>query len=383
MTMPEIYKEWLLKPLDTLFFRDGKPFGFGESAYLESIFPPTPQTMQGVVRYNIIRAHCNSNTIFQCKVCSFSDCILPKNIGSSDEGNYGSLDIYGPYLVEDGKRYYHVPLDLMQEAEGQKRLVSLKPSENSADQCDSGNISLPAKPAEYCAIKEVKGWIEENALLEYIREQKLPDKKSLRQDSDFFEKEPRVGIGRDYATHTAKEGMLYSIAPLRFNKDTAIGVKVGGIDESLQPKHNCTKFGGEGRVCKLEIKDCPDTENQFKFAFADKYIKMLLLQPADFGRWLPPGFEAISQNGSMRWEGSINRVNLQLVSACIGKPQKIGGWDMASGSSKAIKSYVPAGSVYFFKAAAGDVTVLATEGKLGENTAIGFGHYILGRWSDV
>ena len=383
--MSKADKEWLLNPFDTLFFRDGKPFGFGQSAYLESIFPPAPQTTQGVVRYNIILANCKSDSVFQCEGCSINDCIVPENIGSLNEGEYGSLDLYGPYLVENGKRYYPIPLDLMQESEGQKRLVSLKPKKKknvdewAVDQCDMGKIPLPAKPDGYTAIKEVKGWIEEDAIFKYLHNQTPPDKRDIRQDSDFFKKEPRVGIGRDYATHTAKEGLLYSIAPLRFKESVSIGVKVKGIDESLQPKHNSTKFGGEGRVCKLVIQDAAPS-GAVKLESKDKHIKMLLLQPADFDGWLPPGFK---DNGSMLWEGSINGVTLRLISACIGKPQKIGGWDMASGSSKAIKSYVPAGSIYFFEVINGDITSLATEGKIGANTAIGFGHYMLGRWSDV
>jgi len=387
--MPKAHKEWLFKPLDTLFFRDGKPFGFGESAYLESIFPPTPQTMQGVVRSAILLSHCKDPKLFgsgKCDTCrDEKNCHLSQNIGSPKEGDYGSLDIYGPYLV-DGKRYYPIPLDLMQEAEGQKRLVSLKPKKKAVDQCDIGSIPLPAKPDGYDAIKEVKGWIEGDALFKYLRDQNqtMPDKNSLKQDSDFFGKEPRVGIGRDYAKHTTKDGMLYSIAPLRFKKDISIGIRVDGIDESLQPKHNSsTKFGGEGRACELEIKDYSDTQQPFTFKSDDKYIRMMLLQPADFGGWLPPGFKATTHNGSTCWAGNINGVKLHLVSACIGKPQKIGGWDVVKKTVKPMRSYVPAGSVYFFEIMSGDPPTLPVEGKIGNNTAIGFGHYILGRWSDV
>ncbi len=379
--MPKTYKEWLFNPLETLFFRDGKPFGFGQSAYLESLFPPTPQTMQGAVRYNIILANCKSNNPFQCKGCiHLSNCLVPENIGSFNEGDYGRLDLYGPYLYKNGNRYYPLPFDLMQESEGQKRLVSLKPDKGIVKQCDMGNIHLPSKPAGYGTIKELKGWIAENDLLEYLWNQTIPEKKNIKQDSDFFEKEPRIGIGRDYATHTAKEGLLYSIATLRFKEDVSIGVKVKGIDESLQPKHNSTKFGGEGKVCKLIIRDYPDDEKQFKFNAMDKHIKMLLLQPADFGGWLPPGFKEIVRDGSKFWEGSINGVVLRLISAFVGKPQKIGGWDMASNKSKAIKSYVPAGSVYFFEVIDEGLELLPVEGKIGENAAIGLGHYIFGRW---
>jgi CRISPR-associated protein Cmr3 len=45
---------WRFTPLDTLFFRDGRPFNAGETVWLESLFPPSGRTLQGVIRSAII-----------------------------------------------------------------------------------------------------------------------------------------------------------------------------------------------------------------------------------------------------------------------------------------------------------------------------------------
>jgi CRISPR-associated protein Cmr3 len=39
-----------ITPLDTLFFRDGKPFSWGEETWAEGIFPPYPSTLYGALR---------------------------------------------------------------------------------------------------------------------------------------------------------------------------------------------------------------------------------------------------------------------------------------------------------------------------------------------
>lgn len=39
-----------MKPLDTLFFRDSKPFSRGEDTWADTIFPPYPSTVYGALR---------------------------------------------------------------------------------------------------------------------------------------------------------------------------------------------------------------------------------------------------------------------------------------------------------------------------------------------
>ena len=39
-----------LDPLDTLFFRDGKPFSMGEETWGNCIFPPSPSVIYGALR---------------------------------------------------------------------------------------------------------------------------------------------------------------------------------------------------------------------------------------------------------------------------------------------------------------------------------------------
>lgn len=385
-------REWLFEPLDTLFFRDGLSIDAGETGYVESIFPPHPQTMQGVVRSAVLLSHCKDPKTFgsgKCDTCGAKKCLLPDAIGSPKEGDYRNLDLFGPYLIvkkENDKyeRYYTAPLDLMREKEGGKRLFSLRPSDKPVA-CDLGDVRLPAKPqkSDYKAPDVAGGWIREDALKQYLQKGTIPVRGKLLAENEFYEKEPKVGIEREYDTHKVKTGNLYSIVPLRFKKDIEIGLRVGGIDKTLEPKGFASKIGGEGRVCKLEIKDYDKPPDKFQLKEGNR-IKLLLLQPADFNSsWLPNNFNKTTCNGTTCWEGSIDGISgatFRLISACIGRQQKIGGWDVVKKAVKPMKSYVPAGSVYFLEVINNTVSEIPAEGKIGNNTAIGLGHYILGRW---
>ena len=46
-----------LQPLDTLFFRDGKPFNKGEENWADAIFPPFPATIYGALRTAYFNEH--------------------------------------------------------------------------------------------------------------------------------------------------------------------------------------------------------------------------------------------------------------------------------------------------------------------------------------
>jgi CRISPR-associated protein Cmr3 len=202
----------------------------------------------------------------------------------------------------------------------------------------------------------------------------------------IYNNDRKVGIKRERETHTAEEGNLYSISMVRLEEDIKIGVLVNGLPGNLEPSTPyLTKFGGEGKVCMVEIGNggiplaAKDKEISVK---KNDLIKLVFLSPTYFGRkWHLPGFVNPGSNGADCREGDIAGAKMRLVSACIDKPYKIGGWDVKAGKSKPIRSFIPAGSVYYLEAI--EDKVIPSEGKLGDMTKTGFGHYALGRWTNV
>lgn len=368
-------REWLFKPADTLFFRNGLPFGYGQSVYIKSIFPPTPESMQGIVRSSVLHAKCTSPALMECERCN-PRCNIPDYIGDSSS-NMGSLELFGPYLIKDNQRYFPTPSDIM------AKIFVLRPSKNPVE-CDLGLIHLPDKP-EACDPEPVGGWISVSDMQRYLEGEVLDDSHFLH-NNQIFGNDHKVGIKRNNETHTAEEGNLYSISLIRLKEDISIAVLVDGIPDNLEPPSPfLTKFGGEGKVCRVEISNgaiplvAKEKETTVK---KDDLVKLVFLSPAYLGgKWYPEGFTKKQANGADCWEGDISGAKMRLISACIDKPYKIGGWNLKEGKSKPIRSFIPSGSVFYLKAL--EDKTIPTEGKIGNMQQTGFGHYVFGRWKDV
>ncbi|MCI5222190.1 MAG: type III-B CRISPR module-associated protein Cmr3, partial [Candidatus Electrothrix sp. AR4] len=129
------------------------------------------------------------------------------------------------------------------------------------------------------------------------------------------------------------------------------------------------------------IADIPEQAGRIRF-------KMVFITPALFadGQWLPQHFtkqERETETGRMTVRyGVINGCELDIISACIGKPHKTGGWNLAQWHPKPLRSFVPAGSVFFCEAAADQQQAVQAlhNSKTGDETEYGFGHILIGKW---
>jgi CRISPR-associated protein Cmr3 len=81
-----------------------------------------------------------------------------------------------------------------------------------------------------------------------------------------------------------------------------------------------------------------------EFELKNGYFKIYFATPSIFEKgWLP---EWIDENS---YCGNYNGIDLKLVACAVGKPEQIGGWNIAKGKPKPSYKLVPAGSVYYFK----------------------------------
>lgn len=131
-----------IEPVDVLLFRDGRPFSAGEGHRARSLFPPTPNTMQGVVRSKILAERCGRYEQYRdgCLDCAEQEnCTIPEEIGrpnQSGQGSYGNLTLKGAliaqYLDSHLTLFFPVPADVVQVKNKQNsntnpRLSSLQP----------------------------------------------------------------------------------------------------------------------------------------------------------------------------------------------------------------------------------------------------------------
>ena len=350
-------KWYFIRPIDTLFFRDGKPFEFGIENYSFSIFPPSPRTFYGALRTYIILSHSSLNSYKK-------DEKLLKIVG--DENNFGNLRIYGPIIAKKIgsyiEMYFPIPKDVMlKETFIEKRAIYLKPQE-----IEEANFNLDKKinlviPEQEEDLEEVEGYFSNSDMEDYLSEKsELGEKleKIAKDSSNIYKHEHRVGIKINKERGTVEPHYLYSSPHLRlgiFNTARYYGFIVGiDGDEGLVNNRGIFRLGGDTRVVELEELEEGMIEkifSQFRLQIIEKIknskrFKMILLTPAIFQNGWYPDFLNISNDELKgKWEG----IEIKLVGCILGKPKYLGGFDLVKQTPKSIKKVIPPGSVYFFE----------------------------------
>jgi len=413
-------RQWLIEPRETLFFRGGQPFNAGETGYIRSEFPPSPQVMQGFVRSNILAAHGISWPAYnehKCDVCGvdIEDCRVGRLVGRS--GTLETrLNLSGPFLLRKAAgsnqwtRYYPVPRDLVRNTEGDWSRLAPGPE---PVQTDLGWLRLPLTPEPGVKVAG-DWWMPEEALHAHLlgEDRPISDESMLRPPAEsglegegewehdsngiipvaYYQ--PKFGIQVDRRTDTVAQHMLYTAEHLRLNPhhDIALGVQIGNPPAGLLDPGSefASTLGGERRQVRVAVMEAnspelPGLASKIEETGAEvRRFRLVLLQPAVFDSgWLPDEFrEEVSAGGTLTWHGELNGLSCTLVTACVGRPLRVGGWDIANHHPRPMRSVVPQGSVYFFETEAhGEEVVSALHGRhIGQFTGIGYGTIMTGRW---
>jgi CRISPR-associated protein Cmr3 len=376
----------VLRPLDTLFFRDGRPYNQDDPGQAEaaSVFPPHPPTVVGAVRAALARAMgWPGRTWDKTKLGDGVDW-------RKGDGALGPLRFTGPYVLRNDEPLFPAPLSLVRakNRNGGDILEVLSPGDLLA--CDLGETRLPAAP------KNAEGWktLEGKWLTLAGMEQALAGKApSQIVDADaIYGAEPRVGVQRDASTRTTKRfeaeggeparGALYAAAHVRPAKDVALAVEVDGLPD-LSAAGALAPLGGEGRSVWIEQRD-----QKIKLPKAPELkpgkdgvlrYTVTLITPADLGEpgedWPRPGDRLFGSAGEPL-PGTI-------VSACLGRAIAIGGWDTGARGPLPLRPLVRAGGVFFLEAKGDEAQAVASwrVGAVGRAAGWGFGRMLIGRWA--
>lgn len=360
---------YVLTPLDTLFFRDGRPFNTGETGQMEveTFFPPTPTTIVGALRASLARAQgWNGHEDW------------PSNIRQvlGDGENLGSLQFAGPYLLRHGEPLFPAPLLLLgkqpkAKEERWRNFLRLRPSDTPLE-TDLGKVQLPVPVGKTDGHKALERCWLTKAGMEAVLEGGIPESKEVFWHSDLWKTEPRVGIKREPGSRTTKEDSLYNIQHLRLREGVSVAVSIEGLANDWTPQSPAL-LGGESRMVwvkpadDLPLPSAPQLDgNMIRYT-------VTLITPAHF-----------PDDGWARANGKLGDLPGKIVSACIGKPVMIGGWDSRARVPLPLRPYLPAGSTWFMEASASDEQqTLARHGKhIGEKTAWGYGQILIGTWRE-
>jgi CRISPR-associated protein Cmr3 len=400
-----------LEPLDVLLFRKSQPFAAGEGGRAASVFPPSPIPFQGAIRTAILStlevpfgALMEETTADEGRVVGARALIGdPRR-----PGDVGRLRIRGPYLARrtaEGsyETLFPAPHNVLWEKE-QGRFRTLVPKSGA----DAGGISIgggePHMPVTYWPLwdsmamrpgQPAQGlWLTAGALLGLLGGSDVPTAGIVHQ-RDLFLVERRAGIEIAGGTRTAAPGKLYSVDFVRMlpNVGFLLVVDLEGDEgrelTDLLPQEGFLPLGGERRVVHFHSVEDRAIASHMKLLAPPKYedsqLVLLLVTPAVFGSskgssagWLPRWIDA----GSLETVGD-HLPALRVVSAALGKPIPVGGWDLARRQPKPLQWAVPAGSIYYCRMKRhGEECVEALHGQTISEflPEIGMGQVLVGRW---
>ena len=319
--------------LDTLFFRDGKPFTMGEDTWANGGFPPYPSVIYGALRSAYFSHHLNE---------------LKK--ANSENDPTRDLKIKGFYILADNDVYLPLPNDCVKKKGGKDNFVSLLPKHELTDIKSSCPTQYALKSKKEEVVENVDGGlININSLKKYLKCAK-DSSSSILKVADRVLPEPKIGIGINKETGTSEEGKLYRVDMRRLGNKKGESLSVIIDFEGLDlPERGMMKLGGEGKAVSYQNFK-PINCSIDDFESDAKGLKLYLSTPAIFKNgWLPKWID----EKTLICEGK--GLKLKLLTASIGKTVHIGGFDMKVRKPKPMRKAVPAGSVYYFEIKKGDI----------------------------
>lgn len=334
-----------IEPNDVLMFRDGKPFAGGEDHFARGTFPPPPSTVYGALRSHILSVKSGEFQTFKDEPSKISKNLIDE-IGTKD--TLGKLEIKQFVVAKnDGgqiRRYFPMPRDIAKtKGKDNGSYYILKPigDINNIIQTDLpiGLYHMWHETEE--ALEAAAGFLAENEMARYLLgnpPQGVIDIKSI------YEIEERTGIRKSRALRSVETGGLYSVEYFRMKEGIGFFLELG--ETILMPQSGIIRLGGDHRSARYNTCACKsiDVEPIKDKIARDKKFKIVILTPAILKKgWVPESID------SKTFEGLINGVKVKMLSACVGKPVGIGGFDMANSMPKTMKKSVPSGSVYYFE----------------------------------
>jgi len=370
-----------LHPVDTWFFRDGTPFTADSAPQdnVGSLFPPHPPTVVGALRAALAYANGWNGTL------PWPPCI--RNV-LGDGPDLGGLRFSGPFLLRNEELLFPLPQHLLgtNGREGWAPAGFLRPG--APVTCDIGNdVRLP----EAVAARQDSGrlgagsdrWLARDGMNAVLRGE-CPGTSEVVSSECLWKSEPRIGLERDSATHTALEGMLYSTRHVRPCRGVSLGMRIASLPTDWKlPFGRLSPFGGESRLAEfcewqagIEFHAPRDWRALLDRIGDTREVVLVALSPLDIEEDLRPG-KVFDDLGGVR-----------VVSACLDRPRRIGGWDSCARRPLPLRSVLPPGSALFCEIPDPERFVGAVQAdsglaRVGSRREWGFGLVALGVWPDA
>lgn len=355
-----------LDPLDGLFFRDGRPFGAGNSA---TSGLPEPQTLAGALRTALMqRLGCKFEQLGKALAAGKT---LAAALVEQPAGLAGIADfaLRGPWLARANEPLLPAPLILHREKGGKdpsSRLHLLAPLKGPLpgwrETAETPNL-CPLWAATSALTEPVGGFVTMQGM-NAVLSGKAPDANQLVHPSELYEIDRRVGLAINNDRLTGEDGMLYTAGFLRLKPGVSFVAEIENLTDELKNElkaGSVIAWGGEGRRVGLTLGEaplsCPVTPPD---PAPDRGGTLLVLTTPAF---LDQGWQ------SSAW---------QPLAAAVRGSVAVSGWDLARRTQKPTRFAAPAGSCFFF---AGEPPTTPARGLADdEDRRLGYGCILKGVW---
>ncbi|MBB4302847.1 CRISPR-associated protein Cmr3 [Rhodobium orientis] len=348
-------------PIDTLMFRDGRPFNQEDegAGAAESLFPPPPPTLAGAVRLAIAQRAGFPKRDWPVD-------LVGDGVDWQDQETWLGTLAFGPLMMELGGEFLlPAPAHLGKDNQMALRLLHLPAEAEFASDWampDGGRVLYPRAPKGAKGFKALEGhWLTFKGM-EAVLEGNTPDQADLIRSDRLLRRESRVGIGVAQDSRRANDGQLYTASFLRLCDEANFCLAIKGLPDSLSAF--VQRLGGEHRQAEFR----PDT-----------LVTDLPSSPSGTGAYAAIAVSPVLLAEEPEPGARINGLPGELVSACIPKPFMLGGWDSRTRGPLPLRPVIPAGVVFFMRCS-GDELPPQGRTRVGLSTKWGFGHCLIGRW---
>jgi len=316
-----------IEAIDTLFFRDGKPFSMGDDVWADGIFPPLPSVIYGAMRSAFM----------------FQKGLTVEELEKQTE-NFKITNIY--LLIGNEQSEFSpafpFPYDMV-------KFKGKNPTFLERETCQSLSTDyavLQTTSKEKAEDAHGKSMLEELSFKSYLRG--IETSVFSNQLSEFIISEPKIGIARSKTTRTTSgdaEGKMYRVSMQRLsvidNDNIESIVKIGVEFQGLEnlDENGIFRLGAENK--SIYYTTVENTEISISLDnIHSNIIKVYLATSAVFENgWCPLKF----------LKNDFDNIPFKLLTYAIGRPIYAGGFDMKEQKPKYMFKAVPAGSVYYLQ----------------------------------
>ena len=368
--------KFVIEPLDTLFFRDGRPFNQGEGySGIDSLFPPSPLTVVGAIRSAWARSRGWDGKK------RWNDSIRTALGGDGEE--LVNVKFTGPLLELAGEPLFAAPASLVGRIDENGfpcDLALLKPGPSI--RCDMGEVRLPVLPSAardgVDGCKQLTGWWLHRAAFEKILRGKTPAPDELIDHNRLWCLEPRVGNRINPVTGVTEDGMLYATRHVRLKPGVRLTVGVqrgpGEKGDEQFPRTSQAPLGGESRSCWIE-KVGGDPDLGIPASSLSVHNGIL--------RYAVHVLTPLSSSSPPEPGKPFEELPGRIVCACMRPPQRWGGWDSVNFEPLPMKAHIPPGTVLFMEAEKSEQQSVRDRhgSNIGRRSSWGFGLIAIGEWN--